>query len=193
MEKRQGTPSCLICGASLTSARRTLHPPIPANQEARSFFLQFVVGASAPQVFQANIAESPTEYTCKPCFGKLERASKHHRATCSLIGELRTSARASGRISVAGNEPDYATVATPATQVTRKRPQESGDERSTPKRHRTENLQQELGENEGVASQSMEHEESAVPLPTEPLATPPGQTARQARSTPASVLKVSTN
>ena len=107
MEKRQGTPSCLICGASLTSARRTLHPPIPANQEARSFFLQFVVGASAPQVFQANIAESPTEYACKPCFGKLERASKHHRATCSLIGELRTSARASGRISVAGNEPDY--------------------------------------------------------------------------------------
>ena len=90
MEKRQGTPSCLICGASLTSAQRTLHPLVPANQEARSFFLQFDVGAGAPQVFQVNSAKSPTEYACKPWFGNLERASKHHRAACSLIGELRT-------------------------------------------------------------------------------------------------------
>ena len=42
--------------------------------------------------------------------------SKHHRTTCSLIDELRTSARTSGKISVAGNELEYATVATSETR-----------------------------------------------------------------------------
>ena len=52
MEGEQGTPRCIVCGALLTSARRTLHLPVLANQEARAFFLQFVAGTSAPEVFQ---------------------------------------------------------------------------------------------------------------------------------------------
>ena len=47
-----GTPSCLICAVLLTSARRTLYSAIPANQEAKLFFLQFVAGAAHHKCFQ---------------------------------------------------------------------------------------------------------------------------------------------
>ena len=81
-----GIPSCLICStvsccystapvSSLTSAQRTLHPPIPAKQEARSFFLQFVTGATHRKCFKYAVPSHPlNECTCKLCFGKLERA-----------------------------------------------------------------------------------------------------------------------
>ena len=46
------------------------------------------------QVAQVSAAKSHAEYTCKPCFGKLERASTHYRAKYSLISELRASVQA---------------------------------------------------------------------------------------------------
>ena len=71
----RGIPSCLICSTSLTSARRMLHPPIPANQGARLFFLQFVAGAAHLKYYKHATPSPPLNgYTCKPCFGKLDRA-----------------------------------------------------------------------------------------------------------------------
>lgn len=179
MEVEQGSPRCIICAASLTlsSARRTLHPPIPANQEVRASFLQFVAGASAEEVFQVSSAESRHEYACKPCYGKLERASRHHIATRSLIGELRATAQASGRFTVAGNEPAYSARAatTPTGAPTRKRPQDSAGVGSTPKRPRIEEQQQQLGEDEGAASPIPGEDTTvpACPFPTGLPVTPP--------------------
>ena len=81
-------PLCVVCGISvpLSSRRRTLYPPVVANEEARGFFLKFVADASSSQVFQD---VSRPAYACKPCFVKLERGNRHYSATVSLISELR--------------------------------------------------------------------------------------------------------
>ena len=78
---------CVVCGISvpLSSRRRTLFPPVVANEEARGFFLKFVADASSSQVFQD---VSRPAYACKPCFAKLETGNRHDSATVSLISEL---------------------------------------------------------------------------------------------------------
>ena len=55
--REEGTPSCLICSTSLTTAR-LLHPPIPAKQEARLFFLQFVADGAHHKYFK-RVVSSP--------------------------------------------------------------------------------------------------------------------------------------
>ena len=72
---REGGTPCLICSALLTSAQRMLHPPIPANQEAKPFLLQFVACAAHHKCFKRAALCPPLNiYACKPCFEKLERA-----------------------------------------------------------------------------------------------------------------------
>ena len=72
-------PLCVVCGISvpLSSRRRTLFPPVVANEEARGFFLKFVADASSSQVFQD---VSRPAYACKPCFAKLETGNRHDSA-----------------------------------------------------------------------------------------------------------------
>ena len=91
MEGDKVAPLCFVCEKDLplSSGRRTLHPPISPNEDVRTFFLNFIVGASGPNVFRTN----GPEYACKPCFSKLERGSKQHKAALSLIGELRKVVR----------------------------------------------------------------------------------------------------
>ena len=89
-------PLCVVCGISvpLSSRRRTLNPPVVANEEARGFFLKFVADASCSQVFQD---VSGPAYACNPCFAKLERGNRHNSATVSLISELRDRNKAAAR------------------------------------------------------------------------------------------------
>ena len=74
--RESGTPSCLICSASMASVQRNLHPPNPANEEIQLYFLQFVAGAAHHKCFMHSVSSPPlNEYACKPCFGKFERDS----------------------------------------------------------------------------------------------------------------------
>ena len=134
------TPLCVVCGLLLPqpSKRRTLYPPVAANDEARGFFLKFVVNAPLSRIFQDG---SRPDYACKPCFAKLERGSRQYSTTVSLISELRVAVRAAGKIEVAVSDPFCLPVTqashgtqTESPQETRKRPRESGDVESTPKR-----------------------------------------------------------
>ena len=83
MEGSSPLALCVVCGISVpqSSSRRTLYPPIVANEKGRGFFLKFVADAS-------NFQDVPRPaYACKPCFAKLERGSRQYSATVSLISE----------------------------------------------------------------------------------------------------------
>ena len=90
----EGSAPLCVVSVPLSSRRRTLYPPVVANEEARGFFLKFVADASSSQVFQD---VSRPAYACKPCFAKLERGNRHYSATVSLISELRDRNKAAAR------------------------------------------------------------------------------------------------
>ena len=197
-----GTPLCVVCGADLPqpSKRRILYPSGVANEDAGRFFLKFVVNVPRGEIYQDG---SRPQYTCKPCFAKLERGSRQYSTTVSLISELRIAVRAAGRpIAVSVSEP-FSPVARDSRgtqtdsgkpQEARKRPREGYDVDSTPKRPRL--ASDGGGRQQGLQQQhdSMGVREREIVVPRSPLltgtsTTSPGQ--RHQLPTPSSVLKVS--
>ena len=121
-----GTPLCVVCGADLPqpSKRRILYPSGVANEDAGRFFLKFVVNVPRGEIYQDG---SRPQYTCKPCFAKLERGSRQYSTTVSLISELRIAVRAAGRpIAVSVSDP-FSPVARDSrgTQTDSGKPQEA--------------------------------------------------------------------
>ena len=200
MEGDKVAPLCFVCGKDLplSSGRRTLHPPISPNEDVRTFFLNFIIGASGPNVFRMN----GPEYACKPCFSKLERGSKQHKAALSLIGELRKVVRIAGKIAIA-NDDNASIVCLSCSPYaldsnnTRKRSQANKDAIvSTPKWPNTvlireEQYQESNADGSSALPMTDQESQTAALMDVGLCETTPTETSRsRVFSTPGSELKV---
>ncbi len=189
---------CTVCGISvqLSNKRRKLYPPAVANEQARSFFVQFIANAHDHELVAA---DPESLYTCKPCFAKLEKANRHFKCLVEITSDLTRHRSLQGACSSVTDviTESLAAVASTVEQgqhgglegspVVRKRPQavREDDElcETTPKRSCTNMLSEEYSQsgNDSMVQASQQTSQSL-------METQPGQSGTC--TTPSSVLKV---
>ena len=77
----------------LSSKQRTMSTSVEVNEEAIKFML-----TSLAMLSDRDGNRFHAEYTCRPCFAKLSKGSRHYRNNISLISEL-TAPWATGSIA----------------------------------------------------------------------------------------------